>query len=178
MKISRHGQAEDDLQRDRGPRATLELGARDAGEDDQRRGIGEDRRADRGCHAAVGREARGAGGGIEQQRVGGEKRPQQQRRGQRSSRERARSRCRSHRQQEGDDPEADDGAAVDPDQGEVELDPGDEHQVEQPKLPEVGDRRVAGADQVEPVGADREAAEQQPDDAGDRGRAASAAGRR
>ena len=65
-----------------------------------------------------------------------------------------------HRKSEGDDPERDDGAAVDADQGEVELDPGHEHQVEQAQLPEVGDRRVAGADQVEPVGADHEAADQ------------------
>ena len=40
---------------------------------------------------------------------------------------------------------------MDAQQAEVELDPGDEHQVEQAELAEVGDRRVAGVDPAEPV---------------------------
>ena len=57
-------------------------------------------------------------------------------------------------------------AAVHSQQREVELDAGDEHQVQQPELAELGHGRVAGPDHVQAVGTDHEAADQQADDPG------------
>ena len=54
---------------------------------------------------------------------------------------------------------------MDPDDPEVELDPGHEHQVEEPELSELGHRRIAGTDHLEPVRADQEPTDEQPDDA-------------
>ena len=49
---------------------------------------------------------------------------------------------------------------------EVELEPGDEHQVEEPELPQFGNGLVPCVDQAEPVRADRETADHEPDQAG------------
>jgi hypothetical protein len=66
--------------------------------------------------------------------VGGEQGAEQQRR-RRDPAERQPDRgAEQHRQGEGEEAEDEHRAAVDADQREVELDPGDEHQVEQPEL--------------------------------------------
>ena len=45
-------------------------------------------------------------------------------------------------------------------QREIDLDPGDEHQVQQAELPKVRDRGVPGRYEIESVRADHEPAEQ------------------
>ncbi len=52
-------------------------------------------------------------------------------------------------------------------QVQVELHPGDEHQIQQPQLAEVRQRGVARADQTGPVRSDHVSADQESDDSGD-----------
>ena len=96
--------------------------------------------------------------------MGGDQGAEQQRRRQGPSERQPDRGAEEHRQREGQRPEGDHRPAVDPDERQVELDPGDEHQVEQAELAEVGDGGVAGGDQVEAIGADDVAADQQADD--------------
>ena len=73
-------------------------------------------------------------------------------------------RTQQHRTDERDQRERHDRAPVHPHQGQVEFDPGHEHQIQQSDLTQLGHRRVARADQIETMRPDREASEQQADD--------------
>lgn len=52
---------------------------------------------------------------------------------------------------------------MDPYQANIEFHSRDKHQVEQPQLSELWDRRIAGSDQVQPVWPDHKTAQEQPD---------------
>ena len=96
-----------------------------------------------------------------------EQRAEQQRGRRRPPERKARDRAEQHRERERQEPERDRAVAVALEQAEVELHAGDEHEVQQAELPEVGDRGAPGVEQAEAVRADEEAAEEQADQAGD-----------
>jgi len=146
-------------------RAAVELGPGHRGEYDERGCVGEHGRSDRSCHRGVGGEAGVPHRRIHEQRVGREQRSEEQR-GRTLPVLREADHCaQRHRNRKRDQSERDDRPAVDAQQREIQLDAGHEHQVEQPELSQLGDSRVAGADQVQSVRPDQEAAQQQPDDA-------------
>jgi hypothetical protein len=96
--------------------------------------------------------------------VGGEQRAEQQRSGQRPAHRQADQGPKQHRQGEADQPERHQGPAMHANQRQIELNAGDEHQVQEPQLPELGNRRVPGPDRVQAVRTDREPTDDQADD--------------
>ena len=121
---------------------------------------------DRGRHRRVGGEARLAHRGVGDQRVRGQQRAEQDRRLRFPAQPQAHARAeRPSGSANVSSPKHDRRAPVAAQQVEVELDPGDEHQVQQPAAGRgPGSCCCPSRSSPSAVGADHIAAEQQPDD--------------
>ena len=153
-----------DEKRDVGAEAALARGA--AGhhrEDEQRERVGDDRRPDRRRDRGIGGDPEALHDRVHHERVRRPQRADEDRRGQVEAEPARPDEPERHRQGEREQPELDRRLPEPREHVEVELEPGQEHEVQQADLAQ----RVDGRDrlqQPEPGGADEEPAQQEPDD--------------
>ena len=141
--------------------------AGDRGEHHERHRVGEHRGADRGGHGAVGRQAHVAHDRVDDERVAGEQRAEQDRGGQAVVDEQPADDAERERDEERQRGEAGGLLAVPGEHAEVELETGDEHQVQQADLAELVQHAGVVAGDAEHVRPDDAAAGEQADQAGD-----------
>jgi hypothetical protein len=147
-----------------GNRAGLRAG--DDREDDERDRVRQHGRSHGRGDRRIAAQARLANRRIHDQRVRGEERAQQKRRRERPPKREADRHTADERDHEGDEAERHCSAAIFLQHLQVELEPCDEHQVEEAEVTEFGHGVVSRGDQSEPVCSDHEPAEDEADQAG------------
>ena len=135
-------------------------------EHDERHRVGDHGRADRGGDRPVGREAHAADGRVGHQRVRREERAEQDRGAEFVSERRAADEPERHRDRERDQREQDRVVAVAREHGQVEVEAGHEHQVQQADVAELLHDAAAALHHVEHVRADDHPADEQSDQPG------------